>query len=620
MTARVDLHVHSKHSNRPTEWLLQRVAAAESYTEPLEVYRKARARGMDFVTISDHDTIDGALEIAHLPGTFLSCEVTTAFPDDGCQIHLLTLGITEGQFREIDRLRGDLYELRDYLRQEGVLCSVAHPLFRVNERLTIGHVEKLLVLFNRFEAVNGIHDTGEHALVRRIFSSLDAEAIHDLAARHRLEPWGERPWEKSFTGGSDDHGGRYIATTWTETPDAAESFDFLAHLRAGRSEPGGEPGSSRRLTQSLYAIAAEWHRRAVPAWAFWARRDPLAKLLGELAAEVVPQPAADTAPRKWFAGRRAKPTEAGFEVESVGFAGSGRDPVGRAAVAGRAAFEAMAKKIARRLALGRFASAAEALGELAPLGLALAPHLISLRAQHKDRDLVRAAAARFGAGASAAERRLWLVDDGQELAHPNAAARGLLESSREPGGSIEAAVLGSALSAGDARGVGLAASGVALHVFSPWFDLPLGAENGSASLGVPPILEILDLCERERYTEIVVGMPGPLGLAGLLAARLLGLPLVALVRTDVPAIVQRITREVFFEDLTRDLVRRFYGAADRLLVATRFERELLVADGFAPERIEIVGEVDAAERGGEAVEPALAVSRANTAARYARLF
>src|SRR6185295_19449039 len=190
-----------------------------------------------------------------------------------------------------------------------------------------------------------------------------------------------------------------------------------------------------------------------------------------------------------------------------------------------------------------------------------------------------------GAGPIAAQHRLWLVDDGQELARPNAAARGLLETSRERGGSIEAAVLR------DLRGIEPAASGVPLRVFSPWFDLPLGAEEGSASLGVPPILEILDLCERERYTEIVVGTPGPLGLAGLLAARLLGVPLVALVRTDVPGIVQRITREVFLEDLTRDLVRRFYGAADRLLVATRFERELLVADGFAPERIEIVGEV-----------------------------
>ncbi len=571
MAARVDLHVHSKFSNRPTEWLLRRVAAAESYTEPLEVYRKARARGMDFVTISDHDTIDGALEIAHLPGTFLSCEVTTAFPEDGCQIHLLTLGITERQFREIDRLRGDLYELRDYLREEGVLCSVAHPLFRVNERLSVAHVEKLLVLFNRFEAINGIHDAGVNALVRRIFSGLTPDAIFDLATRHRLEPWGLEPWEKSFTGGSDDHGGHFIATTWTETPDAVEAFDFLAHLRAGRAEPGGEVGSSRRLTQSLYAIAADWHRRAVPFWAFGARRDPLAKLLRELAA----------GPR---------PGEAKRGPESVGLSGLGRDPVARAAAAGRAAFEAMGKKFMRRLSRGRFASAFEALGEIAPIGLALAPHLISLRAQHKDRDLIRAAAARFGAGAAESEHRLWLVDDPADLKHPSAAARGLIEANRAQGGTLEAAVLGSA------RGVD---SSVPLRVFTPWLELPLGADEGapSATLAVPPILEILDLCERERYCEIVVGTPGPLGLVGLLAARLLGVPLVALVRTDVPAIVQRITREVFLEDLSRDLVRWFYGAADRLLVATRFERELLVADGFASERIEIVGDLEAIYEG-----------------------
>ena len=599
MTARADLHVHSKHSNRPTEWLLRRVAAAESYTEPLDLYRKARARGMDFVTISDHDTIDGALEIAHLPGTFLSCEVTATFPEDGCQIHLLTLGITEGQFREIDHLRGNLYELREYLRLEGVLCSVAHPLFRVNERLTIDHVEKLLVLFNRFEAVNGIHDVGERHLVREIFSSLDAEALDALANRHRLSPWGERPWEKTFTGGSDDHGGHYIATTWTETPDAAETFDFLAHLRAGRAAPGGQPGSSRRLTRSLYAITADWHRRAVPAWAFWARRDPLAKLLGRLAAEP-----AEAAPRGLFGRRRAPLKGADVSAGPAGPAGAtesvrdGRDAVARAAAAGRSAIEALAKKVSRRLARGRFTSAAEAMGELAPLGLALAPHLISLRAQHKDRDLVRAAAARFGVGSLARERRLWLVDDVEELSAPNAAARYLLDSSRERGEAIEAAVL--ATPGGKAEGESAA---VPKRVLTPWFYLSLDPERRGAGLGFPPLLEILDLCERERYTEIVVGTPGPLGLSGLLAARLLGVPLVALVRTDVPAIVQRFTREVFLEDLARDLVGWFYRAADRLLVATRFERELLLADGFAPQRIEIAEETDV-EWGGRKAESA----------------
>src|SRR5690242_11007196 len=93
--SRADLHVHSKYSDRPSEWLLRRIGAPESFTEPLEVYRRARARGMAFVTISDHNRIEGALEIAHLPGTFLSNEVTTYFPEDGCKIHCLVSGITE---------------------------------------------------------------------------------------------------------------------------------------------------------------------------------------------------------------------------------------------------------------------------------------------------------------------------------------------------------------------------------------------------------------------------------------------------------------------------------------------------------------------------------------------
>src|SRR5690242_15913500 len=103
MTARADLHVHSKHSNRPSEWILRKFGAPESFTEPREIYRICRERGMRFVTISDHDAISGALEIAHLPGTFLSSEVTVEFPEDGCEIHCLVTGITEAQHEDIQR-------------------------------------------------------------------------------------------------------------------------------------------------------------------------------------------------------------------------------------------------------------------------------------------------------------------------------------------------------------------------------------------------------------------------------------------------------------------------------------------------------------------------------------
>jgi len=86
---KVDLHVHSKYSIRPSQWILQKLGCPECFTEPAEVYRIAKQRGMDLVTITDHNTISGSLDIAHLPGTFVSEEVTTYFPEDGCKAHVL---------------------------------------------------------------------------------------------------------------------------------------------------------------------------------------------------------------------------------------------------------------------------------------------------------------------------------------------------------------------------------------------------------------------------------------------------------------------------------------------------------------------------------------------------
>src|SRR6185369_14313285 len=279
--AKADLHVHSKHSNQPAEWYLRQLGAPECYTEPLEIYRRCRARGMDFVTISDHDTIAGALEIRHLPGTFLSSEVTVEFPEDGCEIHVLVAGISEAEHRDLQELRRNVYDVRDYVRERGILYSVAHPLFRVNDRLTLEQVEKLIVLFDRFEALNGMHDRRANGMVRAVFGALTPEIVFDLAARHRLEPFGAEPWVKSFTGGSDDHGGLYPATTWTETPAAATVDDFFSHLRAGRHEPGGATGSSARLVQSLYVISHEFYRRQFPG--FDRRKDPFAALMRSLA-------------------------------------------------------------------------------------------------------------------------------------------------------------------------------------------------------------------------------------------------------------------------------------------------------------------------------------------------
>ena len=121
---RIDLHVHSDSSTHPNEWILRQLGAQESYTDPEDLYRIAKARGMDAVTITDHNTIDGCLSIAHHEDVFLSCEYTTYFRTDGCKAHVLCYNITPEQHQQIQEVRSDIFALVAFLKEHGIVHSL----------------------------------------------------------------------------------------------------------------------------------------------------------------------------------------------------------------------------------------------------------------------------------------------------------------------------------------------------------------------------------------------------------------------------------------------------------------------------------------------------------------
>ncbi|MCS1407048.1 MAG: hypothetical protein M2R45_00204 [Verrucomicrobia subdivision 3 bacterium] len=168
-------------------------------------------------------------------------------------------GVTEAQFGEIDRLRENICELLDYLVRKDIVHSLTHPLFRVNARAGVEHVEKILLLFNRFEGINGTRDPRAVDLVRAVFRNLTPDMIWGMAEKHGIDPVGEKPWIKTFTGGSDDHGGLYIASVYTRTPEASSASEFLNHLRAGSHEMAGSSGNSLALSHSFYQIARNYY-------------------------------------------------------------------------------------------------------------------------------------------------------------------------------------------------------------------------------------------------------------------------------------------------------------------------------------------------------------------------
>ena len=109
MAAKVDLHIHSKFSDRSAEWIFRRFEFPDSYSDPRKLYQRLKEKGMTYVTFTDHNRIDGCLRISELPDAFISEEVTAQFPDDHVNIHLLVWNLTESQHVEIQEVRRNIF-------------------------------------------------------------------------------------------------------------------------------------------------------------------------------------------------------------------------------------------------------------------------------------------------------------------------------------------------------------------------------------------------------------------------------------------------------------------------------------------------------------------------------
>src|SRR6478609_2843084 len=209
---RADLHCHSTASAVSKLGVQRALGLPECATPPEEVYAVAKRRGMDFVTITDHDTIVGALQIADRPDVFISEELTARFRGEPQAVHVLCYGITPGDHEWLQAHAHDVEAVAGYLREHEIACALAHPFYAVAAPLTPRHRRRLADLFEIWEVRNGSR----------------SPELNQPAAIY-VETHGG-----IGVGGSDDHAGIDIARTWSRTPAAVTPAEFLAHVRAGR--------------------------------------------------------------------------------------------------------------------------------------------------------------------------------------------------------------------------------------------------------------------------------------------------------------------------------------------------------------------------------------------------
>ena len=602
--SRCDLHIHSRHSARSEEWLFRRFDFPDSYSDPKQLYQQLRKRGMDYVTITDHDSIDGCLEIAHLPRTFISEQVTTYFPHDACKLHILVWGISEQQHRDIESVRENIFDLQRYLQRGQIAHAVAHPLYSVNGKLEAMHLEQLILLFKHFEGINGLRDALLSDLAQTLFNQLTPEKIDVFANRHGVAPTHAEPWKKILVGGSDDHGGQFVASAFTETPAAKSAEQFLKLIRNGNCTACGQGGTPLILSHGFYNMVAcfiqdRFHEKLGPSGAllekmfsrFMEGRDPTEFTLKEKTDFIVQgvlsgkifdlAKPANVSLWKELSGYFARPevkAKLATQLDKVS------EPERRTFLMANMVAEQLAfrffNKFVQQLSSGNMVESMQALSAIAPILVILTPYIYGFHSQAPSRKWLRKIFKELTDEAPVAlqnRKRAWFTDTLEDVNGVATTIRKMTAAGAAAGKELVVVASRSNLQLSD----------IPIKNFPPIgeFELP---EYELQKLSFPPILQMLDYIQRERFTEIIISTPGPVGLTALLAAKMLNLQTSGIYHTDFPQYIRILTEDSFLESVAWGYMHWFYGQLDTVFVNSEEYKQSWIKRGFDPAKLKIL--------------------------------
>ncbi len=557
--ARVDLHCHSTASEVSRLGVQRAVGLPECATPPEEVYELAKRRGMDFVTITDHDTVAGVLQIAERPDVFVSEELTAHFRGEPrAAVHVLCYGIDPEDHEWLQAHRGDVEECAEYLHARERVCALAHPYYTVGAPLTARHRRRLADAFAIWEVRNGARARELNRPAATYVATLDGTGI----------------------GGSDDHAGVDVGRTWTETPPARSPAEFLAHVRGGRATARGEQGGAAKWAHAAIALAARTlgsgpleadsrgeapDPRTVLTMAQRLLREGDARQ-GAVGADLTPADARRLL-RAWLAAVGLD------ELDERGLVAYMQDERFTHADLYRRACRAHERKLRTAVesvvhAITDPSSTAEG-GEIDATGAARAIFEGCVAA------IPYAPAAAF-LGSEKAKLdsregetpRVAIMADGIGSTH--GVSRTLEEIRQRGVAGFEIEVIGTDPSV-DRRLAAVA------EVDVPFYP--------GLRIGVPSLPATVETLAEGAFDAIHVCSPGPVGVAGALVARALGLPLVGSYHTELTAYAAERSGELRLAQAVALAVQAFYGACDLVLSPSPASDEALREIGVGAERV-----------------------------------
>jgi glycosyltransferase involved in cell wall biosynthesis len=261
-TLKIDLHCHDHNSDVPDELLGRILNLPETWTPTEQLIETLKKNGCDTFTVTNHNNTRSCYELKDKGLDILvGAEFSATVPDFNIGIHVLAYGFTEEQEKILLKLRKNIYSFQEFAIENNIPTTWAHPLYHYSKNGSppFSFFTKMVLIFERFEVLNGQRDTWQNMLVKSWLESITPPMIDQFAHETGIDPsnYCRDPYKKSMSGGSDSHMGIFSGMTGTylHVPDLQTRLETtsrselaLEAIRQGRMAPYGSHQNSEKLT------------------------------------------------------------------------------------------------------------------------------------------------------------------------------------------------------------------------------------------------------------------------------------------------------------------------------------------------------------------------------------
>lgn len=270
-TLKIDTHCHDYNSDIPDELIGRILNVPETWLPSKRLMEELEKNGCNAFTVTNHNNARSCYELQDkgydiLTGAEFSCMT----PDFGIGIHVLAYGFTPEQEKKLENLRRNVYQFQEYAHSCNIPTIWAHPLYHYTAKQNPPQdfFDKMLLIFERFEVLNGQRDTWQNLLVKEWIKQTTKDDIDRLAAKFKINPndFCTNPYIKSMSGGSDSHMGIFSGMTGTylHVPQLEQQLKSksraqlaLEAIRDGRMAPYGTYHNAEKMTIAFLNYACQ---------------------------------------------------------------------------------------------------------------------------------------------------------------------------------------------------------------------------------------------------------------------------------------------------------------------------------------------------------------------------